>query len=214
MRILGIILAVSLSLKSASSAEKYVIDGAILTALSQQYGPHAIKRAQHLVGVMNEIKDANESVKIERINTFFNTVPYAHDIKTWGKPDYWATLFEIVGTDRADCEDYVIAKFFILKELGVDTSKLYFTHVRAMKYKFSSHLVLTYYPQYESVPYVLDNLYQKVLPATQRGDLVVIGTYSSNDLNDLVHSPLGNKLRASQQQTKPFNDLGITRGSP
>jgi predicted transglutaminase-like cysteine proteinase len=133
---------------------------------------------------------------------------------TWGKKDYWATLCEVLGSDRADCEDYVIVKFFLLKMLGIDTSKLYFTHVKATKYKFSSHLVLTYYPTYDAIPYVLDNLNQKVLPATARNDLVVLGTYSSDDLNNVAHSPLGKKLRAAAQQEKPFNDLGIKLSPP
>ena len=52
------------------------------------------------------------------------------DEKLWGQSDYWASRMESIGQNAGDCEDYVIAKFFTLIDLGIPQEKLYFTYVK------------------------------------------------------------------------------------
>ena len=40
------------------------------------------------------------------------------------KKDYWATPIEFMGTGAGDCEDYAIAKYFSLINLGIPEDKL------------------------------------------------------------------------------------------
>ena len=95
-----------------------------------------------------------------------------------GAADYWATPAETVGSHGADCEDFAIAKYYLLKELGVPLERLRITYVRALKLS-EAHMVLAYYPRPDAEPLVLDNVDRRVRPASERTDLVPV--YSFND---------------------------------
>ena len=112
------------------------------------------------------------------INRALNRVPFVEDQIHWGEIDYWATPAEAVGSGGADCEDFSIAKYFLLKELGVPTQRLRMTYVKSLKLN-QAHMVLAYYPRPDADPLVLDNLEDSVRPASQRTDLVPV--YSFND---------------------------------
>jgi predicted transglutaminase-like cysteine proteinase len=100
------------------------------------------------------------------------------DTVHWGVVDYWATPAESVGSDGGDCEDFSIAKYFLLKELGVPIGRLRMTYVKAIRLN-QAHMVLAYYPRPDADPLVLDNLEDTVRPASERTDLVPV--YSFND---------------------------------
>ncbi len=61
--------------------------------------------------------------QLRSINRFFNRWPYKSDRKTYRAADYWATPGEFM-TYSGDCEDYAIAKFFALRELGFANHEL------------------------------------------------------------------------------------------
>ena len=44
--------------------------------------------------------------------------------------DYWATPVESLRKGEADCEDYAIAKYFTLRQLGVADDKLRITYYK------------------------------------------------------------------------------------
>ena len=104
---------------------------------------------------MNSLKNAPEDEKLKKVNRFFNQVRYQSDMETWGTKDYWATRMEFLGKDRGDCKDYATAKYFTLKQLGVPTSKMYLSYVKATKQKIA-HMVLTYFETKQSIPLVLE----------------------------------------------------------
>jgi predicted transglutaminase-like cysteine proteinase len=57
--------------------------------------------------------------KIEAVNNYINAkIEYKFDSEVWGKSDYWASVAETFGKGYGDCDDYAIAKYFTLKELG------------------------------------------------------------------------------------------------
>jgi len=121
---------------------------------------------------------APEMDLLAEVNRTLNRVPFIDDSKHWGEADYWATPSESVASNGADCEDFTIAKYFMLKELGVPIARLRMTYVKSLKLN-QAHMVLAYYPRPESDPLVLDNLEDTVRPASQRSDLVPV--YSFND---------------------------------
>jgi predicted transglutaminase-like cysteine proteinase len=129
---------------------------------------------------------------LQRINSFLNQVPYKDDIVHWRVEDYWATPAETVGSNGGDCEDYAIAKYFLLKELGVPAARLRMVYVRAGK-SARPHMILAYYPQPDAEPLILDNLDDRVRLAGSRPDLAPV--YSFNE-DDVV-------LTASGQRTTP-----------
>jgi predicted transglutaminase-like cysteine proteinase len=112
------------------------------------------------------------------VNRILNRIRFVDDQTHWGEADYWATPAESVASNGGDCEDFTIAKYFLLKELGVPISRLRMTYVKAIRLN-QAHMVLAYYPKPDAEPLVLDNLEETVRPASQRTDLVPV--YSFND---------------------------------
>jgi predicted transglutaminase-like cysteine proteinase len=119
-----------------------------------------------------------EAELLRDVNRMFNRIKFVDDATHWGEEDYWATPAESVGSNGGDCEDFSIAKYFLLKELGIPIAKLRMTYVKAIKLN-QPHMVLAYYARPDADPLVLDNLEDTVRPASQRPDLVPV--YSFND---------------------------------
>jgi len=124
--------------------------------IAVKYGETATKRFGSLKKLMGETKGLTEVERLVCVNNFFNQVPYQSDQKCWGKSDYWATPIEMLGVGKADCEDYAIAKFFTLLEMGIPQEKLYLTYALTDNAK-NRHMVLAYYTDAFSVPLILDN---------------------------------------------------------
>jgi predicted transglutaminase-like cysteine proteinase len=87
----------------------------------------------------------------------------------------------MLSVGAGDCEDYSIAKYFTLKELGVAEDKLRITYVKAIKID-QAHMVLTYFENKRAIPLVLDNLVIDIKPATQRQDLVPVYSFNGAGL--------------------------------
>jgi predicted transglutaminase-like cysteine proteinase len=136
-----------------------------------------------IVNVASREPERDEVALLNRVNDFANVQPYAPDAYHWQAEDYWATPAEFYGSNGGDCEDYAIAKFFALKELGVPTHRMRIVYVMATRAgKAQPHMVLAYYPAPEAVPLILDNdIRSVVVPATQRPDLVPVYSFNDDD---------------------------------
>jgi predicted transglutaminase-like cysteine proteinase len=121
---------------------------------------------------------AAEEDLLRDVNRMLNKIRFLDDSVHWGQADYWATPAESVASDGGDCEDFAIAKYFLLKELGIPIARLRMTYVKAVKLN-QAHMVLAYYPRPDAEPLVLDNLEDAVRPASERPDLIPV--YSFND---------------------------------
>ena len=118
---------------------------------------------------------------LRAVNRFFNRLPSVTDLAHWGVEDYWATPSESLASNGADCEDYAIAKYFTLKELGVPISRLRLVYAKTWKTQ-EAHLVLAYYPGPDVDPLILDNLEGSIRPAADRPDLIPVYTFNDEDL--------------------------------
>jgi predicted transglutaminase-like cysteine proteinase len=118
---------------------------------------------------------------LQSVNAFFNRITFRPDAEHWGSEDYWATPAEMTSSNAGDCEDYSIAKYFLLKELGVPVERLRITYVKAVRIN-QAHMVLAYYASPGAVPLILDNLEQEVRPATERTDLVPVYSFNDDDI--------------------------------
>jgi predicted transglutaminase-like cysteine proteinase len=197
--LLFIILAVIL-------AEPYVSE-AIIKAIEKKYGQQAKNRFLLQNATLEKLKDKSDFEKLTGVNNFYNKTPYLSDFKNWKKKDYWATPLEFLGRDRADCEDYVIAKYFALKYLGVDTKKLYFSYVKSLKYR-QAHMVLTYFKTPKSIPLVLDNYNLKILPADERRDLIPVYNFNGDSLFlASKKGKQGKKIKKSHKTHKKWDML-------
>ena len=128
-----------------------------------------------------------DAVSLQLVNAFFNRIPGVTDLAHWGTEDYWATPAETLSSNGADCEDYTIAKYYALKELGVPIAKLRMVYAKSTRSR-EAHMVLAYYPEPRADPLVLDNLDGTIRPASERPDLIPV--YTFND-EDLLFSPQG-----------------------
>lgn len=167
----------------------------------------AKKRFFYQQKTLDSVVDSSDMEKLKTVNEFYNGVKYSSDIKVYKKKDYWATPYEFLGKDKGDCEDYVIAKYFALKYLGVDTKKLFFTYVRSTKFK-APHMVLTYFKTPKSEPLVLDNYNRRIFPASKRKDLIPIYNFNGDSLYKASKSGTGKKLKQNKSHKK-WDELQI-----
>ncbi len=179
----------------------------LLDQIEAKYGKFAKNRFIFMNKTLGELQHADELRKLEGVNDFFNAVPYASDMKVYGQKDYWATPWEFLGRDKGDCEDYVIAKYFALKSLGIDPKKLYFTYVKSRRFK-QPHMVLTYFETPKSEPLVLDNTNFKIFPASKRTDLIPIYKFNGDSLYLAKQKGIGDKVK-NQKTHKKWDQLII-----
>lgn len=97
--------------------------------------------------------------QIRSVNRYINKTPYVQDIVNWGMEDYWETLFEFF-TRNGDCEDYAMAKYFSLKQMGFDPKNLRIVILNDNNLRVL-HAVLAVY-EGDKV-YILDNQIKTVL---------------------------------------------------
>jgi predicted transglutaminase-like cysteine proteinase len=178
-----ILILVSLLIALPGLAE-LTISEKVLDKIESDYNKFARKRVENWRELVAnpENHDLPEKEKLELVNKFFNAnVMFLNDIDLWKENDYWATPLEMLSIGAGDCEDYSIAKYFTLKELGVDEEKLRITYVKATEID-QAHMVLTYFETKRATPLVLDNLIIDIKPATQRRDLVPVYSFNGTGL--------------------------------
>jgi predicted transglutaminase-like cysteine proteinase len=155
-----------------------------LNRVEKKYGIEAKVRVtdwRDLLLQLSEQLEGQDAELIKQANDYFNRVEWLWDIDHWGKEDYWATPIETLATNGGDCEDYSIGKYFSLTSMGMLTSKLRITYVKALEYNLA-HMVLAYYPTPSSEPLILDNINKTILPASQRRDLLPIYSFNGDGL--------------------------------
>ena len=154
----------------------------LLHEAKQNFGAEAEQRLLAWQNLYISLKNKSEKEQLEAVNNFFNShVTFISDQKHWGQEDYWATPFESLTTQGADCEDYVIAKYYTLKELGVEVEKMRITYVKALRIN-QAHMVLTYFPTPDAIPLVLDNLITQIVSADRRKDLEPVYSFNGSGM--------------------------------
>lgn len=138
--------------------------------------------------LINNNIDAPIDVKLQKVNLFFNRkIIYTDDIEAWGQSDYWATLIESLAKKKGDCEDFVIAKYFSLRQLNIPDTQLRLVYVKARIGGVNStitqaHMVLAFYPTADAEPLILDNLISDIRPASRRNDLAPIFSFNGQGI--------------------------------
>lgn len=186
-------------------AEGLGITDSLLDWVGERYGEAARERVGALRSLMNRAEAAPERRKLAQVNDFFNGVPYDSDANLWHQEDYWATPIEMLGIEGADCEDYAIAKYFTLRELGVPAERLRITYVKALSLN-QAHMVLAYYPTPDAEPMILDNLTDRISPAGERDDLVPVYGFNGESLWLAVTRTRGEKV-GQANRIKHWNRL-------
>ncbi|MCB9096433.1 MAG: transglutaminase-like cysteine peptidase [Aliarcobacter sp.] len=145
-----------------------------------------LNRLEKYQSLKTKVKDYELIRKLSHVNSFINKILPAHDISTTSSIDYWATPKEFLLQGHGDCEDYAIAKYFTLLELGIKKENLYFAVVN-VKGQRDAHMVLLYVEDKKSSPLVLDNLSSKVIALTKRPKL--IPKFAFNEIDSYKFTP-------------------------
>jgi predicted transglutaminase-like cysteine proteinase len=160
----------------------------LLASIVQRWGAGTATKFHAWQNLIQGNRTTGDAERLKRANDFFNRqILFGDDMVIWGQEDYWATPLETLGKGSGDCEDFVIAKYFTLREMGVESNKLRLIYVRAKTGSTEStasqaHMVLAYYPKPESEPLVLDNLIGDIRPASRRTDLVPVFSFNSEGI--------------------------------
>ncbi len=174
------------------------VSQALLESLRRKYGEPAAERVLEWQDLMRTAKNLPEREKLLKVNDFFNRrIRFVDDADLWGRLDYWATPLEFLARGAGDCEDYSIAKYFTLKELGVPEDKMRLTYVKAIRLN-QAHMVLTYFAAPRAVPIVLDNLIPTIEPADRRTDLLPV--YSFNGVGLWLAKQRGHDRRVGDAE--------------
>jgi predicted transglutaminase-like cysteine proteinase len=118
---------------------------------------------------------------LKAVNGFFNRWPYRLDSEVYSASDYWATPEEFM-IHSGDCEDYGIAKYYTLRQMGFFPDQLRLVVVQD-RIRGIGHAVLAVYLD-EGV-FILDNLTNQVLPHTMYRHY--LPQYSVNETHGWAH---------------------------
>lgn len=162
------------------------------------YGDQAAARMQAWQQLIARQQVLSEPEKLNEVNRFFNRLSYRSDLSIWGRSDYWATPLEALGQGEADCEDYSIAKYFTLREMGVAEERMRIMYVKALDLD-QAHMVLAYYADQRSVPLLLDNLNPEIVSADRRDDLAPVYSFNGEGLWLAKQRGTGERLGSSSR---------------
>ncbi|MCG6659675.1 transglutaminase [Halomonas campisalis] len=155
-------------------------------SMRQMHGQRGVQALEDWFRLLDQLRNSDLDTQLREVNAFFNRrIRWVDDIDNWGAEDFWATPLETLGQGQGDCEDYSIAKYISLKELGVPGDRLRMIYVRARIGRsqiVQAHMVLGYYETPAAEPLILDNLVPSITPASQRTDLDPVFSFNSEGL--------------------------------
>ncbi|MBI1274995.1 hypothetical protein GC177_03370 [bacterium] len=101
--------------------------------------------------------------QIYAVNDEMNRSPYITDLVNWGMDDYWETPLQFINRS-GDCEDYAIAKYMTLRELGFSPEDMRIVILKDSNINMM-HAVLVV--SFNGRALVLDNYIPKVTESTR-----------------------------------------------
>jgi predicted transglutaminase-like cysteine proteinase len=122
------------------------------------------------------------SEQLIQVNRYVNKTQYMQDVANWGESDRWSAPAEFFAKG-GDCEDYAIAKYFLLRELGVPPERLKIV-VLLDRRRQQAHAVLTVTREHRTL--VLDNLRDRIVPWRELDHYLPI--YSLNERSAWLHT--------------------------
>jgi len=173
---LGSILVLTIDPASAGQLQPW--DEAVFQEIARQHGEASAKRIRKVHDFVLENQSKPRREQLELTNDLLNGLPWLTDSEKWKLEDYWATPFETLATFGGDCEDIAIAKYVVLRAMGVPDSTLFFAHVKTAKGE--SHMVLVNFDEQRDAYFVLDNMHPDVLPGYERRDLTAIYLFQND----------------------------------
>jgi len=175
---LALNILVSQNISASEKKEFPDWDQGVYAEINKRHGEEAAKRMIDVVQFIKvHLHDPVEK-QLEAVNDYMNEMTWIADSELWKQPDYWATPFETITTFGGDCEDIAIAKYLVLRLMGVDDNHLGFAHVITSKKEH--HMVLLYADPEKDRTLILDNQHQDVKSAKDRPDLLGVYVFQND----------------------------------
>lgn len=112
--------------------------------------------ATRLRNVAAQVAGLSDAEILDLVNRTVNSaMTYRSDRAIWGVGDHWATPVEMARKGAGDCEDFAIAKYWLLRSLGVADEQLQMVVLQDTRRQLF-HAVLVVHTT--SGAYVLDNV--------------------------------------------------------
>ena len=131
--------------------------------------------------IIQSAKSMSRRQKLDTVNKFFNRWPYKLDSEVYGVSEYWASPNQFMRTS-GDCEDYSIAKFYALKQLGFRDNEMRIVILKD-SIRGIGHAVLAIYEKNDIL--ILDSLSNLILTHTKYRHY--IPQYSMNSTTRWAH---------------------------
>ncbi len=107
-----------------------------------------------------QLRSADRVTQLRMVNARLNAARYVTDPVNWGLDDYWSSLTQFLRRD-GDCEDYAIAKYMLLKQLGVPVADMKVVIVMDQNLNIA-HAILAV--RAGAATYILDNQINDIVP--------------------------------------------------
>ena len=154
-------------------------DDQVFVAVGEIHGLAAAERLRDAHDLILENQDKPLMEKLKVANDYLNNFPWIADPILWKRDDYWATPFETITIHGGDCEDLAIAKYWILRMMGIPDENLGLAYVRNAQNM--RHMVLLYmYSSEDEDAVVLDSQHPDVLPSAMRRDIIGVYLFQNN----------------------------------
>ncbi len=108
---------------------------------------------------------------VTKMNRAINAIGYRDDSIQFGVNDYWQTPTEFKANGFGDCEDFAIAKYFALKEMGKQDVYLHYAMTQQ-----GAHMVVSYVDDV-GVRFALDNRNNLNRPFDSLDDLKIVWSF-------------------------------------
>ena len=184
----------------------------LIQRIERENGPQAAARVSRWFALIEQGKSAPDPARLRLANNFFNGARFTTDPAVWQQQDYWATPIEFLIKDAGDCEEFAIAKYFTLSRMGIAEDALRITYVKALTLN-QPHMVLAWYPAPDAEPLILDNIEPRILPASQRTDLIPVYSFNGTTLwlartrKEQVVSGSANQLEQWRELRRRLSEL-------
>lgn len=115
---------------------------------------------------VNQIKSSQKTGKtlLRKVNNEYNSIQYEFDIDLYGEEEYWATPAEFMANNAGDCEDYALAKYYALRELGWPEDEMSVIVLWNENTNIHHAILLV---EYDGEEWILDNEYRSLMRPTE-----------------------------------------------
>ena len=152
--------------------------------------PAAARAEPQWAQIVSYINSLPETHRAGHVNMVLNGYRYAADTATSGNEDLWDTPLEFIARGAGDCEDFAIAKYFMLLEAGTPPELVRLAFVfytgddknlaaPANRPKRTHVVVLHYAHVGDRDPQVLDAV-ARIVPLSERDDLHLVFEFAAD----------------------------------